>query len=1027
MRFQLGLPPCRVGREKVAAQRTGASGPSGLARMISQMSHVMTLANSIIGVSVLAMPFCFKQCGIVLAVLVLLLCSALSRLACHFLVKSAVISRRRNFELLAFHAFGHMGKFLAELFIIGFMLGTCIAYFVVVGDLGPQIVCKMMSKNPADIRTSLLIVTGVFIVLPLGLLRNIDSLSSICTATIVFYLCLVLKIMGESTVHIFMGDWFNSVNYWRPAGILQCLPIFSMALFCQTQLFEIYETIPNVSLEKMNDVVRGALNICTLVYMFVGLFGYIAFCTQPFTGNILLSFEPSITSELIKLGFVFSVAFSFPLVIFPCRASLNSLLFRRVYTHEPSVNYLPESRFRCLTLAIVSISLIIGILVPNIEFVLGIVGSTIGVMICLIFPTVFFLSISSKNTNERLVAQCILIVGVWIMILGTYANLYAIEESTNAKLAVTSKPLMQINDLPLDIIKEDSHIIPEIPNSLELIPRKDNINQLPDVNVVDKTLDLKVKDVRQEPPIPVERVIVSEKPNVEKSDGIAIDSRVPETKNVVETIKNEMLNAQSQVATNADNAKIDESVTLKAEEKIKMIEEKEQSMDLQKNDNLINLDAIKKEESELAADDGDTANARAVERHEQLRKTLEKHKLEQRQMMQEQKEILKDIKEQKQEFEREKQRMAKGEILKKNEKGQVDTRDNALPESKSNLRENDKKTVENNEITIEKNKEALKEKEINADKIESNEKPRDENNVDVAVESSKKKVDLFHEDSQNKNVEEPAQQIPGNAPDVLLPIEEAVAERETSEKSLQKKKQDERKVERVLLKSNDSVNMKGPILNVLSKGILQRSAVGEGLAKENENHRAKEEKREVLTNEVANASDKLQGKYDDKYSVPIALKMTNQSKLDKPIVSSLNKSEPEVLGVHRDILENNEREKRDVDREVNMNDTKIDGDHPTEKSESLAKDVGDADGETCSKLQERPKAEGVSEAKRESERRVNKPSTTEVPLINTNLYLSEQRIAKTISVDQHAALDSEYAGVKQEDSMVFSPKDKTEI
>lgn len=95
--------------------------------------------------------------------------------------------------------------------------------------------------------------------------------------------------MGESTQHIFAGDWYDNVNYWRPAGILQCLPIFSMALFCQTQLFEIYETIPNVSLEKMNDVVRGALNICTVVYMCVGLFGYIAFCTQSFTGNLIQS------------------------------------------------------------------------------------------------------------------------------------------------------------------------------------------------------------------------------------------------------------------------------------------------------------------------------------------------------------------------------------------------------------------------------------------------------------------------------------------------------------------------------------------------------------------------------------------------------------------------------------------------------------------------------------------------------------------------------------------------------------------
>ncbi|CAL1679531.1 unnamed protein product [Lasius platythorax] len=990
--------------------------------MISQMSHVMTLANSVIGVSVLAMPFCFKQCGIVLAVLVLLLCSTLSRLACHFLIKSAVISRRRNFELLAFHAFGHMGKFLAELLIIGFMLGTCIAYFVVVGDLGPQIITKMMDKTQGEIRTSLLIVTGVFIVLPLGLLRNIDSLASICTATIVFYLCLVLKIVGESTLHIFAGDWFDSVNYWRPAGILQCLPIFSMALFCQTQLFEIYETIPNVSLEKMNDVVRGALNICTLVYMCVGLFGYIAFCTQSFTGNILLSFEPSITSELIKLGFVFSVAFSFPLVIFPCRASLNSLLFRRVYTHEPSINYLSESRFRCLTIAIVSISLIIGILVPNIEFVLGIVGSTIGVMICLIFPAVFFISISSKNTNERLVAQGILIIGVWIMVLGTYANLYAMEESTNAKLVITNKPLGQIN-LPLNIIKDDLRIIPDVPNSLELIPRaKDKINKLPNNNVLDKTLDLKVKDVRQEPPIPVERVIVTEKQSVEKSDK-AVDTPVPEIKEIeVETVKtlNENLNAQLQGAVNTDIPKIDESVTLKAEEKIKIIEEKERSVDLQKNDNLINLDAIKKEESELAAD-GDVANARAAERHEELRKTLEKHKLEQRQMMQEQKKILKDIKEQKQEFEREKQRMAKDEILKKSEKKIQINKEDILPESKTDLRENDEKVVENKEISIEeKNKIVLEEKQWNvANKIKINEKQSQDKNNNMAAENSKTKLDSFQEISRNEDVEA-LQKKTENVPDKSLFIKEVVINREIPERSLHKERQDEMKVERI--EFNDSKSMKGPILNVLSKGALQKSIAEEVFAKESDNRQIKEEKREALINGVMNMSEELQGKYDDRYSVPVALKMMNQSKSDKVIVSPSNTSEPESLAIHRDILENNEREKRDVDEEVNVNDTKFSS-RQTEKSQSLIKDVNDVDRGTCSKLQEDSK----NYEDKKFDKRIIKPSTTEVPLIKTNVYLSEQGITKTISMDPHVAFNVEYVNMKQRDLKVLNPKDNVEI
>lgn len=162
--------------------------------MISHGPHVMTLANSIIGVSVLAMPFCFKQCGIILAIIVLLLCSLLSRLSCHYLIKSAVMSRRRNFEYLAFHAFGQMGKFIIELFIIGFLLGTCIAFFVVIGDLGPQIIGKLLNKNTEDIRLSFMFITAVFIILPLGMLKNIDSLAIVCTATIGFYLCLVLKV-----------------------------------------------------------------------------------------------------------------------------------------------------------------------------------------------------------------------------------------------------------------------------------------------------------------------------------------------------------------------------------------------------------------------------------------------------------------------------------------------------------------------------------------------------------------------------------------------------------------------------------------------------------------------------------------------------------------------------------------------------------------------------------------------------------------------------------------------------------------
>lgn len=78
-----------------------------------------------------------------------------------------------------------------------------------------------------------MVLVTLFCVLPLGMLKNVDSLSVVCTASIGFYFCLVLKIMSEAKQHIRDGDWMEHVEYWKLSGVLQCLPIFSLSLSCQ--------------------------------------------------------------------------------------------------------------------------------------------------------------------------------------------------------------------------------------------------------------------------------------------------------------------------------------------------------------------------------------------------------------------------------------------------------------------------------------------------------------------------------------------------------------------------------------------------------------------------------------------------------------------------------------------------------------------------------------------------------------------------------------------------------------------------
>ncbi|XP_043288115.1 putative sodium-coupled neutral amino acid transporter 10 isoform X2 [Venturia canescens] len=717
----------------------------------------------------------------------------------------------------------------------------------------------------------------------------------------------IIGVICESTRHILLGDWYNSVIYWRPAGILQCLPIFSMALFCQTQLFEIYEAIPNVCLEKMNQVVRGALNICTAVYLCVGFFGYVAFCTQPFTGNILMSFEPSLTSDVIKMGFVFSVAFSFPLVIFPCRASLNSLLFRGAHGHDPAINYIPEVRFRWLTFAIVSMSLGTGILIPNIEFLLGIIGSTIGVMICLIFPAAFFISISTKNTNERLIAQAILFLGMWIMVLGTYANIYAMEDSSNARvLMTTGKPLIdQFNDFPLkEILKEDFSI-----NDINILPKKEK----------DKMTEPKVKapeisDVRHEPPIPVEREIVTEKLVMDSK----ISTGVPRS---LENIDPKVSKNEANVVGQVDE-KLNEPqkaiVISDSQEAVKKKEENEKALNSgileSKNDNLIDSDAIKKEETELEAAAGEIAFAAAV-RHEKLRQVLEKHKLAQMEMMQEQKELLKDIKEQKQELEA--LELEKKRFVDKQNK--IDKKIDAIEKKDGNIFEalqqkgqvsanQEKQALQNDKVVREAGENPLQKEKL----VSGNERivPVEKKNV-----SSEKRAVV---DEKGVPKAENALPIKIITPEERQPLRlEKTVPKENKVLAEEQIASRETRISSISLKTLDEESH-GPILNALTNWTLKKSG--------DENF----ELEVAQKHSIENSSENGDPHGAAPINLPIALRMSEKAKKLSSVdenskVHSTNNSVDGNLPLRRDILQHadtEERGKREAGLEKEGNENK---------------------------------------------------------------------------------------------------------
>lgn len=193
------------------------------------------------------------------------------------------------------------------------------------------------------------------------------------------------------------------------------------------------------------------------------------------------------------------------------------------------------------------------LVIPSVELVIGLVGSTIGVAICIMFPAITFRKIIKKESTERTLAQFVFVSGFCLMILGTYANLNAIDAQSSGPQfdAVQMVTPLLPNDKPppatklelkdpgilKNVIKEPNgeapkEVLKDLPKAILAAPKIDVVKPAEKPVIVSA-----VSENPPMPPLPVdESHSVDEKEEPKKAENVPKEE-VKESPQIIEKQK----------------------------------------------------------------------------------------------------------------------------------------------------------------------------------------------------------------------------------------------------------------------------------------------------------------------------------------------------------------------------------------------------------------------------------------------------------------------------------------------------------
>ena len=415
------------GREDGGAKGRG----KGILRAGGLVSSAVNLASTALGAGVLGIPWSMARSGILISILFTIFCLGGAVYSIWVLLRLVDKVGVPSYEGLAMKLYGRWGKLVTSLSLFLQTFVSTILYIKVVGSILVPIHEEMVKNSDFPegewgIRLFQFII-WVGLMMPLTLLKTINalrypSLIGVSSIFILITAVFIHLIKYRSSAQVDENAIVATTPSW---DWIQSLNNIKFAFGAQPTAFPVYAELRPHNLGYMTEATFVGMIGCAIVYLVTGLLGLLTFGAG-IPDNLLNAFIDPMSEWYLVVAYIcfcFTIVVSFPIMMMPSRDAVIHWLFG-----YKLVGDCPTWKRILLSLLLATSSFIIGIFVPSLNLLFGILGGVCANLTSFILPAAFALKVGWKREDVGIIHVIgvwgLLIAGVVLGPLGTAVSIY---------------------------------------------------------------------------------------------------------------------------------------------------------------------------------------------------------------------------------------------------------------------------------------------------------------------------------------------------------------------------------------------------------------------------------------------------------------------------------------------------------------------------------------------------------------------------------------------------------------------------